>query len=524
MKKCFLMTLLVGTLAFGTQLVHAEGVTGTQYEEQPAVENVTEQEISDIESQSDGCTETGISYVSVAGISVVDDGVVSDNLPQGIQFDSSTGTLTLNNFSYDCSTVGCISIEVGGYDEDSTVIINLQGTNTITNATDGMHCNVENTIIRGNGSLTLDGTFFTGISSQDFTMESGTVNIHSTGNNVSFYGINGQYGRQHYYDFNILGGELNITCGDSPDVWLIGIDTQCGNLTVKNAKINIDLGEAKKSFGLAVGWSYDEGEFYGGDLTIDNSTIDIDVKTGMSAYFYKLIDPSNNLNYYCGDLGLSYHFPYATTFEPYVDYMNNRVNCYYNKLKISSEDLGLGVPFADVEEDGWYYECAKYANDNGLMTGMGDTGNFAPAAELSRAQFACILHRMEGSPKVTYTGKFPDVKEGDFYTEAVLWANQNGILNGYSNGKFGPADNITREQMAVMISNYAKFKEYNTSDTNDLSGFPDKNAVSPFALDSVKWAVGTGLITGDKGNISPQGNASRAQCAAIMMRFVEHYK
>jgi hypothetical protein len=194
-----------------------------------------------------------------------------------------------------------------------------------------------------------------------------------------------------------------------------------------------------------------------------------------------------------------------------------------NKSAICNVIVGPN-PFSDVTSADWFYEPAMYVYDYGYMTGMGGSSRFAPAENLSRAQFACILHRMEGSPKTEYTDKFPDVTEGEFYTEAVLWANQNGILNGYSNGNFGPADNITREQIAIMMSNYAKYKDYDTSENNDLSGFPDRNSVSSFALSSVKWAVGAGLISGDKGNISPQGNASRAQCAAIIMRFVEHYK
>ncbi|MDD3219260.1 MAG: Ig-like domain-containing protein [Lachnospiraceae bacterium] len=181
-------------------------------------------------------------------------------------------------------------------------------------------------------------------------------------------------------------------------------------------------------------------------------------------------------------------------------------------------------PFSDVNSIDWFYDPVMYVYDYGYMTGMGGSDRFAPADNISRAQFACILHRMEGSPKTEYTDKFPDVQDKNFYTEAVLWANKNGILNGYSNGNFGPADNITREQIAAMMSNYAKYKKYDVSETNNLNGFPDKSKVSSFALDSVRWAVGAGLISGDKGNISPQGYASRAQCASIIMRFVEHYK
>ena len=181
------------------------------------------------------------------------------------------------------------------------------------------------------------------------------------------------------------------------------------------------------------------------------------------------------------------------------------------------------VSFDDVSKEDWFYKYVKYVADRGIMTGMTDT-IFGPVTQLSRAQFATILYRMEGSPAVEYKNTFQDVKDGQFYTAAVLWAGEYGIVTGYSGtGQFGPADNITREQMALMMYRFARYKQYDISASNDLSGFPDASDVSGFAIEGMRWAVGAGLISGSQGQILPQGEASRAECAAIMRRFMEKF-
>lgn len=181
------------------------------------------------------------------------------------------------------------------------------------------------------------------------------------------------------------------------------------------------------------------------------------------------------------------------------------------------------TPFSDMTPSAWYYDAVNYVYQRWIMTGMTNT-YFGASQNLSRGQFACVLYRLENSPAISYSQVFSDVPDNQFYTSAVIWARRNGIINGYSNGKFGPADNITREQLTIMMYNYARYKGYNCSETNSLGQFPDRGSVSAYALPSVKWAVGAGMISGDRGNINPQGNASRAQCASIMMRFLEHYK
>ena len=181
------------------------------------------------------------------------------------------------------------------------------------------------------------------------------------------------------------------------------------------------------------------------------------------------------------------------------------------------------VPFADVNTGDWYAESAAFVNERGIMTGMNDT-EFGPGVKLSRAQFATILYRMEGEPEVAYDpAAFPDVREGQFYTAPAMWAKSTGVISGYEDGRFGPADEITREQMAVMMYRYANMRGLDISSEGDMSGFPDAGQVSAFADKEVKWAVGAGLIKGDGGNVNPQGTAERAQCATIIMRFMEGY-
>lgn len=182
------------------------------------------------------------------------------------------------------------------------------------------------------------------------------------------------------------------------------------------------------------------------------------------------------------------------------------------------------LPFTDVPEDKWYYEAIKYVYMNNIMSGLTDS-LFSPEEKLTRAQFAVTLYRMTGSPKVEYTNKFSDVLDDQWYTEGVLWASETGIVRGYEDGSFGTNDLITREQMAVMVYRYADYMKYDISQTGDLGAFDDEASISAFAVDAMKWAVGAGLITGkdDGTKIDPQGTATRAECAAIITRFMKQY-
>lgn len=207
---------------------------------------------------------------------------------------------------------------------------------------------------------------------------------------------------------------------------------------------------------------------------------------------------------------------------------DNHISSYYadNIVVLKTFDRGTlrgPLGYLDVHESDWFFPYAQYMKDSGIMTGLNEN-YFGPNAPLARAQFATILYRMQGAPSTTYETHFPDVPDTLFYSVPVTWAWQNQVIEGYDNGSFGPNDNITREQLTKMLYYYAKENGYDTSAKGNLSKFYDAESVSDFAEESMKWAVGTGLITGDQGAINPQGFANRAECAAIITRFNELYQ
>lgn len=186
----------------------------------------------------------------------------------------------------------------------------------------------------------------------------------------------------------------------------------------------------------------------------------------------------------------------------------------------------IELPYEDVEKEDWYYQAAYYNYVNKIMTGL-DKTHFGPGEALLRAEFTAVLYRMNGELEVEYEDIFKDVPDGEWYTDAILWANSIGVVTGYPDtGLFGTADNINREQMAVMMYRYAQYKAYDVSKKADFSGFADAEKVSDFAKEAMEWAVGTGIISGksDGTVLDPQGNANRAECATIIMRFMEMYK
>lgn len=178
------------------------------------------------------------------------------------------------------------------------------------------------------------------------------------------------------------------------------------------------------------------------------------------------------------------------------------------------------MSYTDVSENDWYYEYVKYVHDRGLMTGLNET-TFGAGETLARAQFALILYRMNGEPQVAYSPRFTDVPKDEWYTDAIMWASDAGIVTGYSNGYFGPGDTINREQMATMMYRYAGYKQYDISGKGVLTLFPDKDYVNDFSKQALQWTVGLGIISGDQGRINPQGAVYRAVCATIIQRFID---
>ena len=188
---------------------------------------------------------------------------------------------------------------------------------------------------------------------------------------------------------------------------------------------------------------------------------------------------------------------------------------------VQVEEPAPTEPFIDVAEGDWFYDAVVYAYQNELMDGVG--GNrFAPNSETTRAQLVTILYRLEGQPAVSGDLPFTDVETGTWYTNAVLWAAQNGIVNGVTDTTFAPGDEITRQQLVTILYRYAEAKGYDVSASADLSGYPDAGQVQDYAQPAMAWAVAENIIQGmEDGTLKPAGNASRAQIATILMRFCE---
>jgi len=179
------------------------------------------------------------------------------------------------------------------------------------------------------------------------------------------------------------------------------------------------------------------------------------------------------------------------------------------------------LSFTDVKEADWFSEYVKYVCEKGLMVGTAEN-RFSPNLITSRSMLVSILYRLAGSPSVS-ASSFRDVAAGQWYTSGIAWASANGIASGYGNGLFGPSDSLTREQLAVILYNYAKYKGYAVTATKGLSSFTDQGRVSPWAKTAMEWAVGSNLLFG-KGNntLAPADVATRAEMAALIQRFIEN--
>lgn len=176
--------------------------------------------------------------------------------------------------------------------------------------------------------------------------------------------------------------------------------------------------------------------------------------------------------------------------------------------------------FSDVRPGQWYSQAIDWVCQRGLMKGVSDD-RFAPGEGTTRGMLVTMLFRFEGA-EAGATAKFSDVQAGQWYSDAVAWASSNGVVSGFADGSFGPNADITREQLAAVLYRYAKLKGVDVSAQGDLSGFADRGEVAAWAEEPLQWAVGCGLLNGNAdGSLDPAGNATRAQVAAILMRFDE---
>ena len=176
-------------------------------------------------------------------------------------------------------------------------------------------------------------------------------------------------------------------------------------------------------------------------------------------------------------------------------------------------------PFEDVFKGQWYYEYVDEAYQLGLMTGATET-LFKPTVSMNRGMVAIVLHRMEGAEEVAYAPIFPDVYDKQYFTTAVMWAKQTGIITGYNNGTFMPLKNVTREEMATMIQRFAKYKGLDVASSKDITYFKDYADISTYAKAPIQWCVENGVLSGkfEGTKVDPLGTATRAECAKMLVQ------
>ena len=175
--------------------------------------------------------------------------------------------------------------------------------------------------------------------------------------------------------------------------------------------------------------------------------------------------------------------------------------------------------FSDLDSTAWYHDGIHFCIENGMMNGMGD-GLFAPSGTTSRAMIVTVLYRLEGKPDVTAENPFTDVADGQWCTDAVIWAAENKIVEGFGDGTFRPNAPITREQLTAVFYRYAQSKGQGfTGMWYFLLDYPDAAEVSFWADEAMHWCVMNGIINGKDGKLVPGGDASRAEAATMLMRY-----
>jgi len=281
-------------------------------------------------------------------------------------------------------------------------------------------------------------------------------------------------------DKNTLTEEQKEVVGDHPvvDITVISGGTVISDMGDGKVKVSIpyELKAGEKAEYLVVWYINDDGEM-------------------------TQIPCTYNANTKCVEFTVSHFSVYAVAYD-------------------APEDAWVN-PFTDVKSSDWFYEAVKYVNENGIMQGTGDS-LFSPETNVTRAMLVTMLYRYAGEPEVTAANPFTDVAGGQWYTKAIIWASENGIVGGYGGGLFGPDDSITREQFAALLYRFAQQKGIAVSATTDLSAFSDADKVSDWAQTAVEWAVAKGLIQGRGENtFAPDGTATRAEAATLLMRFIE---
>ena len=178
--------------------------------------------------------------------------------------------------------------------------------------------------------------------------------------------------------------------------------------------------------------------------------------------------------------------------------------------------------FTDVPRGTWFFDSVEKIAEIGLFAGTSET-KFSPDAEMTRAMLVTVLHRLDGTPKVENAATFRDVAAGQWYSDAVAWASESGLVKGYTENTFGTDDSITRQDMVTILYRYLQYKGMTPDGAKEIADFTDAGEVSAYALDAVKWSYGTGLVKGTSERaLSPRANTTRAQVATIILRYIEN--
>ena len=245
-------------------------------------------------------------------------------------------------------------------------------------------------------------------------------------------------------------------------------------------------------------------------------------------FAYKYYTKSTNLSYYQDEhyiLTDNYRVQllFKTDDENYIG--SKEQKDIINSFKIKDTvQKSRGIPFIDVYNDAWYLGAVTYCYNNKIIVGVNDY-NFAPEENLTRGMLATILWRMEGTPVVSDSMKFTDVPKNMYYYDAIKWATSKKIVSGYTGTtKFGPEDNIKREDLAIMLRNYSMYKGKHKEATVDLNKYSDGNKVSSWSKSAMQWAVANNIIKGDQNKLNPSGKATRAETASMLLKYKTYIK
>ena len=374
--------------------------------------------------------------------------------------------------------------------------------------------------------------------------------LASTSSNLKIYGTSGSYAQTYAKDNSItfVAGTANEIIKDMITIQNGETIRYTGKLI--KPKVTINFAGKNLTQGTDFTVTYDNNSInvgtynvtvkgkgnYKGEVSVSynirNAVTEFDF-TCSNTYVGTALKPvvtKNNTPYeprfYYNKVGESYYTSVAPSeigeyiVRGYISGNNYEYKSVEKKVKITKSDL----PFVDIGMNNWFHDPVKYVYQKRLMTGL-DSTHFGPYKELSRGMLVTILWRMEGEPK-TSLNKFSDVKSGDWYFTAVNWAASKGIVHGYNTGKFGPKDNITREQLAAILMNYAKYKGKNVSARANTSKFTDFNKTSSVFKDAVSWCIANKIISGKENGtkIDPKGTATRAEAASMIMKYCLNVK